>query len=171
MGSPCLHPFLILILKKFQKITFLPNGEKSSLPQKFNDFFIQKINKIQDGLQAEQAGADPHEFDISAISRLEILLGCPNKQCKLDLCHTTLKKLHWLPIQQRIEFEITYKFLHGQGPAYLSDLLTAKSALRSTDSFLLRVPRTQLKTTVIKYFKRQPELWNDMPLISVLIHQ
>ena len=91
-----------LLQKK--KITFLPSGDKSSLPEIFNDFFIQKIDKILEGLHAEQTGADPHEFDVPATSRLEtlcstneeeiqkLILGCPNKQCSLDPVPTAIVK-------------------------------------------------------------------------------
>ena len=40
-----------------------------------------------------------------------------------------LAELHWLPIQQRIEFKIitlAHKLLHGLAPYYLVDLLTRK---------------------------------------------
>ena len=44
--------------------------------------------------------------------------------------HTTstdaLKRLHWLPIQERIEYKIltiTYKYIGVQAPQYLKDLI------------------------------------------------
>ena len=41
-----------------------------------------------------------------------------------------LKKLHWLPIQQRIEHKIlmiTFKSITGMAPKYLQDLISIKS--------------------------------------------
>ena len=90
---------------------------------------------------------------------------------KFDSVTPLLKKLHWLPIQQRIEFKIlliTFKCINGQGPEYLSELLTpytSTRALRSADSFLLRVPRTRLKNYGDKAFeKAASELWNHLPI-------
>ena len=43
------------------------------------------------------------------------------------------KQLHWLPICQRISFKLlvlTHKCLHGDGPAYLIELLQYKTILR-----------------------------------------
>ena len=37
-------------------------------------------------------------------------------------------KLHWLPVEQRIQFKIgvlVYRCLHGNAPSYLSEMLTA----------------------------------------------
>ena len=56
-----------------------------------------------------------------------------------------LKKLHWLPIDLRIEFKIltvTYKTLHGLAPAYIKDLLQIYHVardLRSSNKNLLAV--------------------------------
>ncbi len=41
----------------------------------------------------------------------------------------TMKKLNWLPIQQRIEYKVrllTYKALNNLAPVYLSDLLQCR---------------------------------------------
>ncbi len=45
---------------------------------------------------------------------------------KYDHIAPILKYLHWLPVQQQINFKIllfTFKYLHGQAPKYLQDLL------------------------------------------------
>ncbi|XP_030634715.1 adhesion G protein-coupled receptor E3-like [Chanos chanos] len=55
------------------------------------------------------------------------------------------RKLHWLPIPQRIQFKVllfTYKALPNQAPSYLTDLLhhhTPFRSLRSSDAKLLSV--------------------------------
>ena len=45
---------------------------------------------------------------------------------KYDHIKPVLSRLHWLPIEQRIQFKLllyVYKALHGLAPAYLSDML------------------------------------------------
>ena len=52
---------------------------------------------------------------------------------KYDSSTRCLAILHWLPIQQRIEFKIitlVHKSLHGLAPQYLVDLLTRKISRR-----------------------------------------
>ena len=66
---------------------------------------------------------------------------------KFDHITPVLKDLHWLPVEQRIEYKVlllTYKALHGKAPAYISQLLslyTPTRTLRSENKNLLRVPR------------------------------
>ena len=57
-----------------------------------------------------------------------------------------LMKLHWLPVDKRIEYKLllyTYKALHGLAPGYLCELVvpyTPRRVLRSAKSNLLTVP-------------------------------
>ena len=57
-----------------------------------------------------------------------------------------LKKLHWLPVRQRITYKIatiTFKAFRQQTPKYLKDLIhkyVPNRTLRSADSSLLMVP-------------------------------
>ena len=58
----------------------------------------------------------------------------------------TLKKLHWLPIKQRIDYKtclLTYKTLTNQQPTYLYNSLSFLShsvSTRSSDSLVLSIP-------------------------------
>ena len=58
----------------------------------------------------------------------------------------TLKKLHWLPITQRIDYKLcllTYKTLTNQQPTYLYNSLSFPShsvSTRSSDSLVLSIP-------------------------------
>ena len=58
----------------------------------------------------------------------------------------TLKKLHWLPIRQRIDYKIcllTYKTLTNKQPTYLYNSLSFPShsvSTRSSDSLVLSIP-------------------------------
>jgi hypothetical protein len=81
-----------------------------------------------------------------------------------------LKELHWLPIEQRIEYKIillTFKAMHGAAPQYILDMLKPKPtprALRSSDANLLAVPTTRTKTYGDRAFSASaPKLWNKLP--------
>ena len=89
---------------------------------------------------------------------------------KYDHVTPKLKKLHWLPVKQRIQFKIlllTYKCMNGIGPKYLSNLLVPlahKRSLRSSGKGLLRVPRTnQITYGNRAFYKCAPTLWNALP--------
>ncbi len=61
-----------------------------------------------------------------------------------------------------------YKALAGLAPKYISDLLIAYSpqrALRSSNQFLLTVPRCRCKTKGGRAFSAAaPKLWNSLPV-------
>ena len=83
-----------------------------------------------------------------------------------------LRKLHWLPITQRIHFKIlliTYKALNNLAPPYLTDLLHRHSPprrLRSSDANLLTpIIKTKYRTLGDRAFTiAAPTLWNSLPL-------
>ena len=64
----------------------------------------------------------------------------------------TLKKLHWLPIKQRIDYKLcllTYKTLTNQQPTYLYNSLSFPShsvSTRSSDSLVLSIPYVRSST-------------------------
>ena len=80
-----------------------------------------------------------------------------------------LHKLHWLPVPQRISYKIcllTYKTLHYNSPAYLSELVKPYAParpLRSSDSNLLCVPRLKSKAGLRSFSYAAPSLWNSLP--------
>ncbi|KAF7640974.1 hypothetical protein LDENG_00002140, partial [Lucifuga dentata] len=83
----------------------------------------------------------------------------------------TLIQLHWLPVQQRINYKIlllTFKALHNLAPPYLSELLhpyTPSRSLRSSSAVLLSVPSFRLSTMGARAFScSAPRLWNSLPL-------
>jgi hypothetical protein len=81
----------------------------------------------------------------------------------------TLRRLHWLPIQQRITFKIatlTFKTLQHKQPAYLSDLLhpyTPSRNLRSCNQNLLSVPYVKSAIGRRSFFYAAPTIWNSLP--------
>ena len=91
---------------------------------------------------------------------------------KYDSATSCLQKLHWLPIQHRIEFKIislVHKCLHNNAPPYLQRLIehtrpTRKGLQSEEDITRLLVPRTSRKTFASRSFSvLGPQLWNDLP--------
>ena len=81
-----------------------------------------------------------------------------------------LKTLHWLPVKARIKYKISvlcYNTLHSSMPSYLKDLLNSyvpERVLRSKDSKLLIVPKSNLKTFGHRAFTvTGPIIWNSLP--------
>ena len=140
--------------------------------------------------------ADATKILVSAfvLSRLDycnsLLAGCPqtvlsklqklqNYAARLVLrtskfSHSTpmLQSLHWLPVQQRIDYKLSllcFKSLNGLAPSYLADLLKLYTPLRqlrsSSDTSLLHIPRFQTRTLGERSFSFQvPSVWNKLPL-------
>ena len=83
-------------------------------------------------------------------------------------------KLHWLPVEQRIQFKIgvlVYRCLHGNAPSYLSEMLTAaadvsgRRSLRSAARGDLVIPRTRTLGYGSRMFAVSgPSFWNSLPL-------
>ena len=80
-------------------------------------------------------------------------------------------ELHWLPVEQRINFKIlliTYRALNGLPPSYISDLLSyyrPARSLRSSTQNLLRNPCYNLKNYGGRSFAvAAPRLWNALPM-------
>ena len=81
-----------------------------------------------------------------------------------------LRDLHWLPVRSRIKYKIlvtTYRALHNEAPAYISDMLTPYTpprTLRSTNMSLLTVPTTHTKHGDRAFSCAAPRLWNELPI-------
>lgn len=81
----------------------------------------------------------------------------------------TLQELHWLPIRQRIKFKIlsiTWKALHNDAPAYITELLQPYipiRELRSTHHNNLVIPRCRRSFGNRAYSVAAPILWNALP--------
>ena len=80
-----------------------------------------------------------------------------------------LKSLHWLKVQERIEYKIistTYKVLQSSSPHYLRDIITVQTS-RSTRSSLATLlhPQAQscLKITNRSFRYSAPQIWNKLP--------
>ena len=81
----------------------------------------------------------------------------------------TLKKLHWLPIRQRINYKIcllTYKTLTNKQPTYLYNSLSFPShsvSTRSSDSLVLSIPYVRSSLGKRAFSVIGPRLWNSLP--------
>ena len=87
-----------------------------------------------------------------------------------DHITSSLKKLHWLPINKRIQYKIcllTYKCLHNAAPPCLCELLkpyTPSRRLRSSDAHLLSIPVMKSRSGCRSFSSSSPSLWNSLPL-------
>jgi len=84
-----------------------------------------------------------------------------------------LRDSHWLPVAQRIQFKLAimvFKCLNNTTPEYLRNLLmpaasasSSEMRLRSGDSLVLFVPRTNSKTGDRSFVVAGPRTWNSLP--------
>ena len=82
----------------------------------------------------------------------------------------TITKLHWLPVQQRIHFNLallTWKALHLRQPSYLAELLNQRSTngehnLRDR-GIMLVLPPTSTQLGDRAFSCAAPRLWNSLP--------
>lgn len=86
-------------------------------------------------------------------------------------CTPLLKKLHWLPIEERIQYKcccLCFKIITGSAPAYLSDLLhvyvPSRSLRSSADTRLFRIPRFHRVQHGHRAFSHSAAAtWNSLP--------
>ena len=87
-------------------------------------------------------------------------------------CSPLLKKLHWLPVSERIKYKVActcFSIITGSAPSYLSELVSLYSPSRtlrsSSDTRLLRQGRYKRKTHGYRSFSiYAPQFWNSLPL-------
>ena len=89
---------------------------------------------------------------------------------KYDHVTPALKKLHWLPVRQRINFKIlmlTFKALNGLAPTYLKDIISPyvnkRGNLRSETRHLLELPKVKARFGERSFSFAAPRLWNPLP--------
>jgi hypothetical protein len=92
---------------------------------------------------------------------------------KYDHVTPLLRDLHWLRIQQRIEFKLAvlvYRCLHGMAPSYLAAGLhrvadiESRQRLRSASTSALDVPSTRHPTLGDRAFPvAAARVWNGLP--------
>ena len=90
---------------------------------------------------------------------------------KYEAISSTLKQLHWLPVEYRIKYKlicIVHHCVYGDAPQYLKDLLsdyTPSRQLRSSSDKLLCVPTVNSMSTFgsRSFSVAGPKLWNAIP--------
>ncbi len=87
---------------------------------------------------------------------------------KYDHITPVLFNLHWLPVEQRIQFKVLltiYKVLHGIAPEYLQELVSRDMSVRRVEELVLKVPHTKMVNYGDRAFSvAGPELWNNLPV-------
>src|SRR6476469_5797948 len=113
----------------------------------------------------------PHSF-LARLQRVQNALAravLPSVK-RFDHITPSLRKLHWLPICERIIFKIatlTFLTLTHCSPSYLHELLTPHSAarsLRSNYQKLLIVPRVDSVNGRRSFSFAAPSIWNSLPV-------
>jgi len=111
----------------------------------------------------------------SQLNRLQFLLNSAaraiTKTPRFHHISPVLKSLHWLKINQRIEYKIislTYKALQTQQPKYLRSRLVISNHYNTRSSSVLTLLRptniSRLKITDRSFSCHAPVLWNSLPL-------
>jgi len=107
-------------------------------------------------------------------NRLQLVLNAAaravTKTPKLHHISPILKSLHWLKINQRIQYKVislTHKSLHSGRPSYLRTLLCVNHARSTRSSSLITLTRptnkSSLKITNRSFCLAAPALWNSLP--------
>ena len=134
-------------------------------------YHLRNIARIRNCLSQDEAEILVHAFisskldfcnallyDLpqSVLDRLQYVQNCSarlvTKTSRSEYITPVLRRLHWLPIRQRITYKVlvlTYKALNGMAPQYLVDLLqhyTPTRQLRSSSMNLLVIPKSNLKS-------------------------
>ena len=90
---------------------------------------------------------------------------------KYDHITLGLKKLHWLPVKERIEYKfilIVFKALNGNESPYMQSMLElynpARQLRSSSKQFVLKEKNAKLVTMGDRAFSvSAPRLWNNLP--------
>ena len=89
-----------------------------------------------------------------------------------DHVTSTLRQLHWLPVQFRIKYKLCllmHQINTSRAPSYLTDTVTqtatvsSRSRLRSSSSDRYEQPRTRLKLDQRAFSYAAPAAWNSLP--------
>ena len=149
-------------------------------------FSLRRVGQVRRYLDNATTEKLTHALITSKLDQCNSLLyGLPDKEiCKIQRIqnstarlvtrtkrqeHITpvLRRLHWLPIRNRIIYKIFLLTLKGLAPDYLLDLLdlyVPTRILRSGSKHLLRVPRIRTNYYGGRAFSScAPKHWNQLP--------
>ena len=173
----------------FDKHFSMDDQIKSVYKQGF--YHIKNLWRIRKFLNEEQTNVAAHAFITSKLDYGNALLGgAPKYQInklqwlqnaaarvvtktgKYEHITGKLRDLRWLPVAYRIKYKLnllTWKAQNGQAPEYISELMSERTNgidLRSGQSKVLNVPKTNLKTMGDKAFSVvAPKTWNLLPKV------
>ena len=149
---------------------------------------LRNIAKIRSNLTEDTAATLMHAFVSSRLDSCNSLLyglsDCELKKLqrvqnsaarivcglkKHDHITPALKKLHWLPIQQRITYKIclmVFKTRLGEAPRYLQDIIKPyipARHLRSSNANLVQAGKARTRYGERSFRIAGPKLWNNLP--------
>lgn len=81
-----------------------------------------------------------------------------------------LRRLHWLPVNARIEYKLAtmcFQCLHCEYPSYLKELVSSykpSRELRSRNLNLLCIPKPKISYGNRAFSFAGPHIWNDLPM-------
>ena len=110
-------------------------------------------------------------FQITGLQQIQNSLACAVVKA-LKCSHITpiLRSLHWLKINERIEYKLlslTYKVLTTTQPSYLYNLITVQPPRSTCSSSLVTLARpstsSSLRITDCSFQYASPRLWNQLP--------
>ena len=151
-------------------------------------FYLNWIRKVRRFLTEEAAKTIVNVLVISKIDYCNSILvnlpecviskpqGLMNAAARVVTCtlhrdHITpaLKKMHWLPVRQRVNFKVltlTFKSLQNEAPSYISEIVheyRPNRKLRSELDMQLRIPRIKNNYGKRCFRYAAPTLWNSLP--------
>ena len=132
---------------------FLSDDDVKSLVNSVVISRIDNCNSLYTGISG---------FNLSKLQRLQnscarVIYGARRR----DHAGGLLKKLHWLPIRQRIIFKVLcliFKCLHDTAPSYLSEILP-----EVIENTFVRIPRTKTCYGDHAFSRFGPIYWNALP--------
>ena len=150
------HSILFIPYKKYKKVKNLPIIPFEILrwsPSYFCEYLAAMVHPTM------------HQSDHFSHSLARVI----TNTLKYQHITPTLKKLHWLPIKQRIDYKIwllTYKTLTNKQPTYLYNSLSFQShsvSTRSSASLVLSIPYVWSSLGKRTFSVIGPRLWNSLP--------
>ena len=132
---------------------FLSDDDVKSLVNSVVISRIDNCNSLYTGLSG---------FNLSKLQRLQnscarVIYG----ERRRDHVSGLLKKLHWLPIRQRIIFKVLcliFKCMHNTAPSYLTETLP-----EVIENRFVRIPRTKTSYGDHAFSRFGPIYWNALP--------
>ena len=159
--TPCLS--LVIFISETSVVFrhLLPLSAATALANSLVSSKLDYCNSLYNGIS---------QANLNKIQRIQNTLArVVTNTSKFEHITPILKKLHWLPIKQRIDYKLcllTYKTLQIQQLTYLYNSLSFPShslSTRSSDSSVLSIPyvRTSLGKRAFSVIALR--LWNSLP--------